>query len=103
MKPLAEPPKKVVKPTVHDYNSPTIQPTNSRPTLNTQPVSKRPSAAAPHSLAKKPKLSAPYKDVSFSEAARYGTLHDFAFFDKVRYCLKRPAFLNLCRKTKNVN
>jgi hypothetical protein len=41
-------------------------------------------SAAPHPVAKKPKLSAPYKDVGFSEAARYGTLHDFAFFDKVR-------------------
>lgn len=33
---------------------------------------------------KKPKISPAYRDVSLSEAGKYGTLNDYAFFDKVR-------------------
>ncbi|KAG8324934.1 Paired amphipathic helix protein Sin3a [Homalodisca vitripennis] len=41
-----------------------------------------------HPPAKKHKLSTSFRDVSLSDAAKYGTLTDFAFFDKVRKALR---------------
>uniref|UniRef100_A0A1B6LK83 Paired amphipathic helix protein Sin3a n=1 Tax=Graphocephala atropunctata TaxID=36148 RepID=A0A1B6LK83_9HEMI len=41
-----------------------------------------------HPPAKKHKLSSSFRDVSLADAAKYGTLTDFAFFDKVRKALR---------------
>lgn len=43
---------------------------------------------------KKPKMSASYRDVSLTEAGKYGTLNDYAFFDKVRKALKSQEVYN---------
>lgn len=62
------------------------EPTNSQslkrsPSLTLHPS---PSTSAHHPVpAKKQKLSTSYRDVTLAEAAKYGTLTDFAFFDKV--------------------
>lgn len=55
------------------------------PSFSSQPVHHQSSANAHHhhpTPAKKQKLSS-FKDVSLAEAGKYGTLNDFAFFDKV--------------------
>ncbi|KAK4884156.1 hypothetical protein RN001_000427 [Aquatica leii] len=43
---------------------------------------------------KKHKLSSSCRDVTLAEATKYGTLNDFAFFDKVRKALKMPDVYN---------
>lgn len=51
----------------------------------------------PHSPTKKIKLSS-FKDVSLAEASKYGSLNDFAFFDKVRKALNnQDAYDNFLR------
>jgi len=51
------------------------------------PAQKRPSIQPSAQERKKPKESSKFqygKDISLVEAGRYGTLNEFAFFDKVR-------------------
>ncbi|KAH1014584.1 paired amphipathic helix protein Sin3b [Dendroctonus ponderosae] len=43
---------------------------------------------------KKQKISPAYRDVSLSEAGKYGTLNDYAFFDKVRKALRSSEVYN---------
>ncbi|XP_066262316.1 paired amphipathic helix protein Sin3a-like [Euwallacea similis] len=43
---------------------------------------------------KKHKISPAYRDVSLSEAGKYGTLNDYAFFDKVRKALRSQEVYN---------
>lgn len=55
------------------------------PSFSSQPVHHQSTTPAHHHHpppAKKHKLSS-FKDVSLAEAGKYGTLNDFAFFDKV--------------------
>lgn len=51
------------------------------------PGSKRPPSGLSHSAPKKPKFGV-MRDVTLSEAGKYGTLNEYAFFDKVRKALK---------------
>ncbi|CAG9766340.1 unnamed protein product [Ceutorhynchus assimilis] len=44
---------------------------------------------------KKHKVSPAYRDVTLSEAAKYGTLNDYAFFDKVHKALKSQEGYNM--------
>lgn len=78
---MEQQPKKPAKVPQREFTS--AQPAPSRTTHGQAP--KRPAAAPSHAITKKPKLAAPYKEISIAEAARYGTLHDYAFFDKVNY------------------
>jgi hypothetical protein len=90
MKPILEQPKKPVKsvPPPREYIAPMPQPAPTRP-LHGQTGQKRNATAPAHPIStKKPKLAAPYKDISIAEAARYGTLQEYAFFDKVIFKLK---------------
>lgn len=77
--------KKTAKVAPRDYSAPVTQPTTSRAAHAQSAPNKRASTAAAHPVSKKPKLAAPYKDISVAEASRYGTLHDYAFFDKVTF------------------
>lgn len=43
---------------------------------------------------KKHKLSTSCRDVTLSEAGKYGTLNDYAFFDKVRKAMRAPEVYN---------
>ncbi|XP_072020842.1 paired amphipathic helix protein Sin3a-like [Amphiura filiformis] len=56
--------------------------TKSRPSQHKRPVTTYPQIAA-----KKPKMG-PTKDVSLVDAGKYGSLSEFAFFDKVRKALR---------------
>ena len=83
MKPIADQPKKTIKAIPRDYSAPTTQSIPPRPTA-AQQSQKRSAPTTSHiPLCKKPKLNAPYKDVPIAEASKYGTLQDYAFFDKV--------------------
>lgn len=81
MKPL-EQPKKQAKVPGRDYSLPVSQPISRASHV---PGAQKRAAVVPSlpAITKKPKLSAAYKDIPLSEASRYGTLHDYAFFDKV--------------------
>ncbi|XP_021968707.1 paired amphipathic helix protein Sin3a isoform X3 [Folsomia candida] len=83
--------KKTAKVAPRDYSAPVTQPTTSRAAHAQSAPNKRASTAAAHPVSKKPKLAAPYKDISVAEASRYGTLHDYAFFDKCRTMLKHQS------------
>ena len=48
-----------------------------------------PTSGAP-TAAKKPKLPGTMRDVSLAEAGKYGTLKEYAFFDRVRVALRVP-------------
>ncbi|GFT09089.1 paired amphipathic helix protein Sin3a [Trichonephila clavipes] len=48
---------------------------------------KRPASSAPSPPIKKPKMTS-LKDVTLTEAGKYGSLNEYAFFDKVRKALK---------------
>ncbi|CAL1277736.1 unnamed protein product [Larinioides sclopetarius] len=48
---------------------------------------KRPATSAPSPPMKKPKMTS-LKDVTLTEAGKYGSLNEYAFFDKVRKALK---------------
>ena len=45
---------------------------------------RRPMTATPQGPAAKKAKPGPFKDISFMEASKYGSLNEFAFFDKVR-------------------
>ncbi|KFM56740.1 Paired amphipathic helix protein Sin3a, partial [Stegodyphus mimosarum] len=62
-----------------------VAPTNNQ-TKQIQAI-KRPPPPLPSPPIKKPKMTS-LKDVTLSEAGKYGTLNEFAFFDKVRKALK---------------
>ena len=51
------------------------------------PGNKRPPSGLSHPVAKKIKIGV-LRDVTLSEAGKYGTLNEYAFFDKVRKALK---------------
>lgn len=87
-KPILQEPKKPLKPTPREYSAPPAA--TGRGHGGTGTNKRTSTAPTVHAITKKPKLSAPYKDVTLAEAARYGTLHDFSFFDRCRIMLKHP-------------
>ena len=54
---------------------------------------KRPPSGIAHPPQKKQKMGI-LRDVSMTEAGKYGTLNEFAFFDKVRKALRNPEVYN---------
>ena len=68
---------------------PTSQPSNNKNNNNNTAI-KRPNLSSTPTPAKKPRLAClgTVKDVTLAEAGKYGTLNEYAFFDKVRKALK---------------
>ena len=53
-------------------------------------ATKRPPSGIPQPPPKKPKFPGSLRDVSLAEAGKFGTLNEYAFFDKVRKALRSP-------------
>ena len=53
-------------------------------------ATKRPPSGITQPPPKKPKFPGSLRDVSLSEAGKFGTLNEYAFFDKVRKALRSP-------------
>jgi len=83
IKSVLEQSKKISK-TNREFSGPgvTAQP------KSTQSSAKRAAAPASQTVCKKPKMNYSFKDVSLAEAGKYGTLNEFAFFDKVSSSFK---------------
>ena len=55
-----------------------------------QGATKRPPSGITQPPPKKPKFPGSLRDVSLAEAGKFGTLNEYAFFDKVRKALRSP-------------
>ena len=68
-------------------NSPLVPKIEPRAPAGTESLKRPPTQGRMQPPAKKPKMGV-LKDVSLAEAGRYGSLNEYAFFDKVRKALK---------------
>ncbi|CAG2120510.1 unnamed protein product, partial [Medioppia subpectinata] len=81
-------------PTVNDHSTIVKKPTVGRPLVSAQPFQPRiqlkrsqHDSLTHHSSVKRQKMTS-LRDVTLAEAGKYGSLNEFAFFDKVRKSLR---------------
>lgn len=73
---------------VRNDHSSTVKKPGLKSQMNKSSQHRRPSSGQPPP--QKKQKTGTLKDISLAEAGRYGTLNEFAFFDKVRKALKYP-------------